>query len=103
MDFLMEKERFEELLNELLDTELEHSRRVEILQELRVAQNNTYQGVEELTKRAEKLQRDNDDLVISNSKLFRQLGSNNEEEKEVVEQKEFSETITLEQLEGSVI
>ena len=103
MDFLMEKERFEDLLNELLDSELEHSRRTEILQELRVAQNNTYQGVEELSKRVEKLQRDNDDLVISNSKLFRQLGSTNEEEKEVVEQKEFSETITLEQLEGSVL
>ena len=70
MDFLMEKERFEELLNELLDSELEHSRRTEILQELRVAQNNTYQGVEELSKRVEKLQRDNFIILGHSIKLL---------------------------------
>jgi hypothetical protein len=47
------------------------------------------------------LQSDNDDLIISNSKLFRQLGivGANDETKKKEEKKTFSESITLESLE----
>jgi hypothetical protein len=40
---LMDREAFENLLNEL-HGELDHSRKTEILQELRTAQSNAYSG-----------------------------------------------------------
>lgn len=97
----MDRETHEGLLSELLNPDLEQSRKTEILQELRNSHNTAYQGVEEITTKNKKLQRDNDDLIISNSKLFRQTGVIGEKEKEEVKEQEFSETITLEEIEGS--
>ena len=97
----MEREKYESLLNELLDGDLEHSRRTEILQELRNDHNSGREGIKELSQNNERLQRDNNDLIVSNSKLFRQAGVVGQEEEEKVEQKEFSETVTIEQLEGA--
>jgi len=97
----MEREKHENLLSELLNPEIEHSRRTEILQEIRIQNDTDIHDFSENTSKADKLSRDNSDLVISNSKLFRQLGvtgDNKEDDKKIVE-KEFSETITLEQLE----
>ena len=99
----MEREQHENLLNELLNPELEQSRRTEILQELRVDYGTVLTDISSMTENIEGLQKDNTDLVVSNSKLFRQLGvvGNDGKEQEEV-QKEFSETVTLEQLESGV-
>lgn len=100
----MERQQHEDYLNELLNPEIEQSRRTEILQELRQDYGTILADITEKDTVLEKLQNDNNDLVISNSKLFRQIGiiedgSKNPKE----EQKEFSETISLEQLErGSI-
>jgi hypothetical protein len=100
---LMNREEHETLLTELLNPEIEHSRRTDILQQLRVDHVTGHSDYEEITKTATKLQRDNDDLIVSNSKLFRQIGiGGSEEKKEEEKQKEFSETITLEALEKGV-
>lgn len=96
----MNREEYENLLNELNTPELEHSRRTEILQTLRGDYNSVIEEHEETTKKVQHLEKDNNDLILSNSKLFRQVGIQGDptlEKKE--EQKEFSETITLEQLE----
>jgi len=100
---VMKKEDHESLLNELIDPELDQSRRTEILQLLRNDYNTVLAEHEEMTANIEKLQRDNSDLVLSNSKLFRQIGiMGNTEKEEELEQKEFSETITIEELEKGV-
>jgi regulator of replication initiation timing len=97
----MAREEHEALLNELLGSELEQSRRTEILQQLRVDYTDVHTQFTEISQSNKKLQTDNDDLVISNSKLFRQLGvvGGNPEEKKKEEVKEFSETVTIEALE----
>lgn len=96
----MPKEEHEKLLNDLLLPELEHSRRTEILLALRTDYGTVLADHKDLTDTKTKLTADNQDLIISNSKLFRQIGitGNDTKEKEVVE-KEFSETVTLESLE----
>jgi hypothetical protein len=98
----MAREEYETLLNELLTPELETSRRTDILQTLRVDYTGVQNDFESLTKTNEKYQRDNDDLIVSNSKLFRQLGTVGTPEEPKAVQKEFSETITLEELEKRV-
>lgn len=94
----MERENHEAILNELLNPEIEQSRRTELLQELRVDYGTVITEHTELTQSNEKLQSDNSDLVISNSKLFRQIGITDKKDEEEVKEKEFSETVTLENL-----
>lgn len=94
----MEREKHEAILNELLNPEIEQSRRTELLQELRVDYGSVITDYTELKQSNEKLQADNSDLVVSNSKLFRQIGLTDTNEKEEVKEKEFSETVTLEGL-----
>lgn len=99
----MDKETHESLLEELLNPECEHSRKTEILQELRVDYTNVHEEFNETTKQVDKLSKDNSDLVLSNSKLFRQLKTTDDEEvNEEEEKKTYSESITLEQLEKGV-
>jgi hypothetical protein len=97
----MSREEHEALLTELLDAGLEQSRRTEILQQIRVDHVTAHSEVEDLSKANNKFKADNEDLIISNSKLFRQLGvvGQSEEGKEKEKEKEFSETINLEALE----
>jgi hypothetical protein len=96
----MTRDEHEALITELLTADLEHSRRTEILQSLRADYSNVLGDFENLTKNGEKLQKDNDDLVRANSMLFRQAGIVGQPEKEKHEEKkEFSETVTLEELE----
>lgn len=99
----MERDNHEELLNELLDSELDHTRRAEVLQELRANYTTVVESTEELENAHKKLSETNDDLLLSNSKLFRQVGvvGKPEEVEEEEKQKEFSETVTLEELEGA--
>lgn len=94
----MERDKHEAILNELLNPEIEQSKRTELLQELRVDYGSVITDYTELTQSNEKLQADNSDLVVSNSKLFRQIGVTDTNEKEEVKEKEFSETVTLENL-----
>ena len=98
----MSKEEHEALLNELLGAELEQSRRTEILQQLRTDYGTVHADFETLETSNKKLQSNNDDLIISNSQLFRQLGvvGGNPEQQKKEEEKSFSETITLEALEN---
>jgi hypothetical protein len=97
----MSREEHEALLNELLNSEIDHSRRTEILQQIRVDHVSAHSEVEDLTKANTKFKADNEDLIVSNSKLFRQLGvvGSGEAGEKKEEQKEFSETINLEALE----
>ena len=97
----MSKENHELLLTELLNAELDQSRRTEILQQLRTDYGTVHADFEELTTTNTKLKSNNDDLIVSNSQLFRQLGvvGGNEETKKKEEEKNFSETVTLELLE----
>jgi hypothetical protein len=99
------REEHEAILNDLLNPELEHSKRTELLQLLRVSHSKDSDEFSVHTQTIDKLTKDNADLVISNSKLFRQIGVTGDgaPKKEEV-QKEFSETITLEQIEkGQVV
>ena len=96
----MERDAHENLLSELLNPELEQSRRTDILQELRADYATVLTDFDTISKTNSKLQKDNDDLIVSNSKLFRQAGIVGDEKKEEQEEKkEFSETVTLEELE----
>jgi hypothetical protein len=101
---LMERETHENLLNELLNSEIEHSRRSEILQELRVAHSTAHNEFESINTTTQKLQKDNDDLILSNSKLFRQLGvvGQDDNTKQKMQEKQVGETITIEDLEKGV-
>lgn len=97
----MEREKYEELLNELNNPDLEHSRKTDILQELRSDYTQVHSDFTSLTDLKSKLERDNEDLVLSNSKLFRQAGFLDHEDRErqqQEEQKTFSETVTISQL-----
>jgi hypothetical protein len=96
----MERDDHESLLTELLNNDLEHSRKTEILQQLRVDYGTVHAEFGDITKTRDDLQKKHDDLIVSNSQLFRKLGTIDrpDKEKEVVE-KEFSETVTIEQLE----
>lgn len=99
----MDREEYENILNELNNPELEHSRRTDILQTLRTDYTGVHEDFEKTTKRVEHLEKDNSDLVLSNSKLFRQVGIQGDPDMTRKEEtKEFSETITLEQLENAL-
>lgn len=95
----MKREEHETLLNELLNSELEHSRRTEILQQLRTDYTNVHTEYGEISKSNERLKTDNEDLIISNSKLFRQIGIVGTPEEKKEEEKDFSSTITIEAIE----
>ena len=95
----MTREDHEALLNELLNPEIDHSRRTDILQQIRVDHVTAHSEVEDLSKQNSRFKQDNDDLIVSNSKLFRQLGVTGTKEEPELKQKEFSETVNLEDLE----
>lgn len=99
---LMEREKHEELLNELLSEDITVDRKTEILQELRADHVSTHESYKELETNSSKLAKDKEELLLSNSKMFRQLGVvGNEELEKEQEEKEFSETVTVSELEGN--
>lgn len=96
----MDREKHEELLNELLGEELTIDRKTEILQTLRTDHVATHESYTELETNNSNLSKDKNELLMSNSKMFRQLGvTGNEELEKEVEEKEFSETVTIKELE----
>ncbi|HWI49886.1 MAG TPA: gp7 family phage scaffolding protein [Rummeliibacillus sp.] len=100
----LSREERETLLSDLLNPELDHTTKSEHLQKLRVSLDTADGEIEDFTNSNKKLKSDNEDLVISNSKLFRQLGvvGAPEHEKEQAKEKQFSETVTIESLEKGV-
>jgi regulator of replication initiation timing len=95
----MKREDHEKLLGELLNPELEQSRKTEILQDLRTDYGSTLVEFDESKTKIEKLTHDKEDLTLANSKLFRQIGITGTEDEKREEKKEFSETVTLEEIE----
>ncbi|AAA88483.1 head scaffolding protein [Bacillus phage PZA] len=95
----LEPEKHEEILNMLLDPELPQSERTEALQQLRVNYGSFVSEYNDLTKSHEKLAAEKDDLIVSNSKLFRQIGLTDKQEEDH-KKADVSETITIEDLEG---
>jgi UTP:GlnB (protein PII) uridylyltransferase len=93
------REEHDNLLSELLTPDLDASRRTEILQSIRDNYTETTTSMEVLAKDKEKLEKDNSALVVANSKLFRSSGIVVEEPPKD-DKKEFSQTVTIEQLEG---
>ena len=95
----MEHEKHEELLNELLTPDIEHSRKTEILQELRADYGGVHSDFESLTKSHDKLKSEHADMVVTNSTLFRKLGHTEKDNNEEEEKRSFSESVKLEDLE----
>ncbi len=94
----MDRDEHGNLLSEFLNPDLDANRKTEILQLLRDDYTTIHKEFEELGVTNEKLKKDNDDLIVSNSKLFRQAGIVGEK-KEEDDKKEFSETVTISELE----
>jgi hypothetical protein len=96
----LSREEHDSLLNELLTPDLEAGRRTEILTSIRDHNLEYTTSYETLNKEKDKLAKDNSDLVIANSKLFRQTGVVVTEDPKKDEAKEFSKSVTIEALEG---
>lgn len=93
------REQQEEILNNLNNPELDHIARTENLQLLRTHLGETDSTITKQTESIEHLQKDNSDLVVANSKLFRQIGIQDDPSlKQQEDKKEFSETVSLESL-----
>lgn len=95
----LEKDKHEEILGKLLNPELPQSERTDLLQALRVDYGSVLADHDTHTKQIEKLSADNSDLVVANSKLFRERGFTSNDDKEKEDKKSFSETVTIEQME----
>ena len=99
----LNKEDHEKLLSELLNPEIEQSAKTEILTQLRDNYTGFTSEHETVLQTNEKLQRDKEDLVVSNSKLFRQTGILGDSGKPKEEaKKEFSQTIKLSDIEKTI-
>jgi regulator of replication initiation timing len=93
------KDKHEEILGKLLNPELPQSERTDLLQELRVDYGAVLADHEDHTTKIKTLSETNTDLVVANSKLFRQIGRDNEDDKKEDDKKSFSESITIEKIE----
>ena len=95
----MERDNHEQLLSELMGQPTE-TRKAEILQELRTDYSGVLNDHTQLTEREKQLAKDKEDLLIANSRLFRQNGIyvDDKEKDKIVEEQTFSETVTLESL-----
>lgn len=95
----MVREDHENLLNELNDPTLDVVRRTEVLQLLRTDYGAVITDHTTTTERLQETTKLNEDLTIANSKLFRQLGVQDDPSlKQKEDKKEFSETVSLESL-----
>jgi len=99
----MEFDKYEGLVNELLDPELDHSRRTEILTEMKQDYSATISEVGELNTKVTDLDKKRLDLLDANSKLFRQIPTSHtktEEEKQKQATEERAKTLTISDLEN---
>ncbi|HSW75497.1 MAG TPA: gp7 family phage scaffolding protein [Candidatus Saccharimonadales bacterium] len=92
-------EDHENLLNELNNPELDVVRRTEVLQLMRTNFGEVSSTIEDNQTLLQKNQQMIQDLTLANSKLFRQIGiEQNQDLKQNEDAKTRSETITLESL-----
>ena len=99
----MAHDEFEKILNELYG-DVSADRKTELLGTLRTEQSTNMKEIENHSKKIEELETDNKGLQIANGQLFRQIGFESgatPEQKEQEKQKTFSESITIEALEGN--
>lgn len=94
----MTREEHEEFMNRLNDPEIPLSERTEVLSTLRNDYGAVLDKEKELSEKAEKLQSDKEELVLTNGAMFRQLGIREEDSKENTEDKK-EEVISLEDIE----
>ena len=92
-------EDHENLLNELNNPELDVVRRTEVLQLMRTNFGEVSSTIEDHQTLLQKNKQMIDDLTLANSKLFRQIGiESDQNQKQKEDAKTRSETITLESL-----
>src|SRR5699024_7433725 len=96
----MTREEHEALLTELADGSVEESRKFEILQSLRNDNIAHHEAFEDMTNANAQLMEDNKQLQIANSRLFREQCTESENEEEI--EHDFSESITVSDLEESI-
>lgn len=98
----MKRDDHEAILAELLNPETPHDKRTDLLSTLRADYNGVLGDFENLTKTTEELSKERNELVLANSKLFRQSSYTEPEEKQKEEEKALSETITIEDIERGI-
>lgn len=100
----LNREDHEKLLVDLLNPELEQATKTDILSQLRDNYTGFTTEHETIVSEKEKLKNDNADLVVANSKLFRQTGVMSEggQKKKEDEKQTFSETIKLSDIEKTI-
>lgn len=94
----MTREEYEDHLSKLNNPELTHSERTEVLQLLRADYSTVIDDHQTYESNLSRLKQDNDDLVLSNSKLFRMAGIDKKEDDTKPDEKEFSESVSLSKL-----
>ena len=99
----MEHSAYEAILNELYG-DTTPDRRTELLGMLRTDYSTVIKDHDTHTGRISELENDNKGLQVANGQLFRQLGyeGGKPEDKKKEDEKTFSETVTIEQLEKGV-
>lgn len=95
----MEITEHEEHLNAILESITDGEQRANVIEHfetIRADYGSTIEEYKGLTSKVDKLQKDHDSLVVSNSKLFRERAVIPDDEKQ--EEQEVDENITLESL-----
>jgi hypothetical protein len=97
----MTRDEHESFLTDLLNPEIEQSKKSEILQNLRVDYGKVLADHEDLNKKVGEQDHAIRDLTLANSKLFRDLGVQDRDPKELEkdQEKTFSETVRIEDFE----
>lgn len=97
-------EEYEERVNKLLNPELSHADRTEILTEMKQDYGTVLTDLDDFNSKVEDLETKRQDLLEANSKLFRQLPSNyqkDEKQEKEEQEEERAKTITISELEGN--
>lgn len=94
----MSRDEYEERLSKLNNPELTHTERTELLQELRADYSSVLDDHQAFESNISKLEKDNQDLLMSNSKLFRMTAIDKKDDDNPEDDKDFSENVTLESL-----
>lgn len=94
-------DEFDGLMNELNQPELDLSRKTEILQSLRKDYSGVLENTEKSSKTIEELTKEREQLLLTNSKLFRSSSyfSSDDQKQQNEKEKTFSETIRLSDIE----
>lgn len=96
----MKPEEHEEILNTLLNPELEQSQRTELLGKLRADYGSVITDHRAMSDEVGKLSKEKEDLLITNSQLFRERGVAQypKEDQKKLEEKERAESIKVDDI-----